>query len=140
MEISALTLSEIDSATALWTSAGLTRPWNDPQADIKFALATPSSTVLAGRLDGAVIATVMVGFDGHRGWVYYLAVEDAHRGRGFGAAMMQAAENWLVKHGVPKLLLMIRPENDTVLKFYEAIGYSLNEVIVMQKKLGDSAN
>ena len=138
IEISALAEAEADAAVALWQACGLTRPWNDPHADLKLALATPTATILAGRLDGRLVATIMTGFDGHRGWVYYLAVApEAQRG-GHGAAMMRAAESWLRARGVPKLNLMVRGDNAAATGFYEAIGYERSDVIVLQKFLTDA--
>ncbi len=102
LAIAPLPLEEADAAAALWEAAGLTRPWNDPVADIRAALAYPSSTVLAGRDgDGRLIATVMAGYDGHRGWLYYLAVADSRRGEGIGRIMVGAAERWLAAQGAP---------------------------------------
>ena len=135
MEISTISLEEIEVAANLWEATGLTRPWNDPATDIQCALKTASSTVLAGRIDNTLIATVMVGYDGHRGWVYYLAVDPNHQGKGLGRSMIEAAEKWLGAKGVPKVLLLVRRENAKVLGFYETLGYSLNDVTVMQKTL-----
>src|SRR5579859_3042910 len=95
--------NEIDAAVALWEACGLTRPWNDPRADARLALAGETSTILAMRDQGRLIATAMVGADGHRGWAYYLAVDPLQRGRRLGAAMMRAAEAWVRARGLPKL-------------------------------------
>lgn len=130
---------EIEGAVALWERAGLTRPWNDPRADIRLALASPSSTILAGRSGGSLAATVMVGCDGHRGWVYYLAVRPESRGRGWGRQMMRAAETWASQHGAPRLNLMVRAENAGVRAFYEALGYRQSDVITLQRDLGREA-
>jgi hypothetical protein len=135
MEIGELALSEIEAAVALWEEAGLTRPWNDPRADICRALAGPSSSVLAGRIVGALTATIMVGWDGHRGWVYYLAVAAARRRQGLGAQMLHAAEAWLVERGAPKLNLLVRRENEAVVAFYQAQGYRLGDVVALQREL-----
>ncbi len=133
--IGALEAHEADAAVALWLACGLTRPWNDPHADLKLAFATPTTTVLAGHLDGRLVATVMVGFDGHRGWVYYLAVDPTLQRGGHGAAMMRAAEDWLREQGAPKLNLMVRGDNLAATGFYEAIGYARSDVITLQKFL-----
>jgi GNAT superfamily N-acetyltransferase len=85
---------EIEAAVALWEACDLTRPWNDPRADIRRAFDGATSTILAHREDGRLVATAMVGADGHRGWVYYLAVAPDRRKRGLGEAMMRAAEDW----------------------------------------------
>ena len=111
MEIRAATSDERDTVITLWTEAGLTRPWNDAPLDFDRALAGPSSTILVGEADGSLVATAMVGHDGHRGWVYYVAVREDARGRGHGAAIMRAAEEWLRDRGVPKVQLMVRDDN-----------------------------
>jgi ribosomal protein S18 acetylase RimI-like enzyme len=135
MEIGPLSTSQRDAAIALWHDAGLVVPWNDPRADLERALDGPSSTVLAGVQDGALVATAVVGHDGHRGWVYYLAVAPAARGRGLGRAMMDACERWLADRGVPKLNLMVRGGNEPVLGFYDALGYGRDEVVVVSRRL-----
>jgi hypothetical protein len=127
--------ADIASVVALWQRCDLTRPWNDPSGDIAFARRGPNSAVLVGRHDGAIVATVMVGHDGHRGWFYYLAVDPALQGRGFGRAMTQAAEAWLVVRGIAKAQLMVRAENDRVRAFYEALGYGEQQRVLFAKWL-----
>lgn len=135
LSIGDLRQDEIAAAVALWQAAGLTRPWNDPKADIALALATPSATVLAGRIEGALAATAMVGSDGHRGWVYYLAVAAELRGRGLGKAMMAASEAWLKARGVPKLHLLVRRENTKVLDFYAGLGFEASDSVMLTRWL-----
>jgi len=135
LDISPLLPSEAEAAVALWEEAGLTRPWNDPRADIRLALAGPASTVLAGRIDGGLVATAMVGWDGHRGWLYYLAVAKAERRRGYGARMARAAEDWLGARQAPKIQLLIRAENQAVAAFYEALGYRRSDSAMLQRVL-----
>jgi ribosomal protein S18 acetylase RimI-like enzyme len=135
LDISPLLPSEAEAAVALWEEAGLTRPWNDPRADIRLALAGPASTVLAGRIDGGLVATAMVGWDGHRGWLYYLAVAKAERRRGYGARMARAAEDWLGARHAPKIQLLIRAENQAVAAFYEALGYRRSDSAMLQRVL-----
>jgi ribosomal protein S18 acetylase RimI-like enzyme len=130
-----LPLELADDAVALWQECGLTRPWNDPHADLKRALSGPSSTVLGVVEDGAVAGTAMVGHDGHRGWVYYLAVRPDRRGAGLGRELMRASERWLMQRGVPKVQLMVRTTNAAVVAFYEALGYQDGEVVVLGKFL-----
>ncbi len=137
-----LDIDEIGDADAqaiadLWRRAGLTRAWNDPKRDITFARTGPSSTILVGRLAGAAtpVAAAMVGHDGHRGAVYYLAVDPALQGRGLGRQMMAAIEAWLRARGVWKLNLMVRADNDAVAAFYEALGYAREERINFAKRL-----
>lgn len=135
MEIIDLPLAMADDVVALWQECGLTRPWNDPHADLKRALAGPTSTVLGFAEDGVVVGAVMVGHDGHRGWVYYLAVRPDRRGTGLGRALMQASERWLVQRGVPKIQLMVRTTSAAVISFYETLGYEDGEVVVLGKFL-----
>lgn len=105
-------------------------------ADLDRALAGPSSTVLAALGDdGGLVGTVMVGHDGHRGWLYYLAVAPARRGEGIGRALVAAAEERLAEH-VPKLQLMVRTDNVAAVSFYERLGYERSEVTVLGRRLG----
>jgi ribosomal protein S18 acetylase RimI-like enzyme len=127
--------ADIEPVVALWERCGLTRPWNDPRADIALARRTEGSTVLIGWLDGAIAASVMVGSDGHRGWVYYLGVEPGLQRGGLGRAIMAAAEAWLLKQGVPKIQLMVRDENAAVQAFYRALGYEPQAVVVLGKRI-----
>ncbi|MBC7492012.1 MAG: GNAT family acetyltransferase, partial [Novosphingobium sp.] len=119
-------LASDEAATvALWQAAGLTRPWNDSAADFRLALANPTSTVLLACEGDALAGSVMVGFDGHRGWVYYLATDPAWRGRGVGLTLMTAAEDWLRARDCPKIQLMVRGDNLAAKGFYAAIGYEV---------------
>lgn len=120
---------------ALWEACGLTRPWNDPDDDIDRALSAREATILVGYVDNALIGSVMAGHDGHRGWVYYLAVDPGHRGRGLGRELMEEAGLWLVSRGAPKLELMVREGNDRAAKFYEALGFERQAVSVFGKWL-----
>ena len=123
------------AAVALWTQAGLTRPWNDAAADFGRAVAGPASAVLGVHSEGDLVGAAMVGHDGHRGWVYYLAVADAARGTGLGRRLMAAAEDWLVARGVPKIQFMVRTDNASVVAFYDHLGYQHQEVVVMGRRL-----
>jgi ribosomal protein S18 acetylase RimI-like enzyme len=127
--------ADIAAVAALWQRCGLTRPWNDPTSDIAFARRGPNSAVLIGRRDGSIVATVMVGHDGHRGWFYYLGVDPDLQGRGFGRAMTQAAETWLTARGIAKAQLMVRADNDRVRAFYEALGYGEQQRVIFAKWL-----
>lgn len=122
-------------AVSLWHASGLTRPWNDPDEHLQRAVNGPSSTVLAWVEDDTLLATAMVGVDGHRGWMYYLAVSPEARGRGLGKALVAAAEEWVLGRGMPKLMLMVRTDNAAVLGFYASLGYEVNEVAALGKRL-----
>jgi len=126
---------DVAAVVALWQRCELTRPWNDPVADIALARRGPNSTILIGRDGETIIASAMVGHEGHRGWVYYVAVDPGHRGKGFGRAMMNAAEDWLRNAGIAKLQLLVRSENTEVQAFYESIGYDEQERIIYAKWL-----
>jgi ribosomal protein S18 acetylase RimI-like enzyme len=135
MDIRDLTSANIGAAISLWSSSGLTRPWNPPEIDLQRALDGLTSTVLGAFDNDILIGTVMVGHDGHRGWVYYLAVDESQRRTGLGRQLMSAAENWLREHGAVKIQLMIRSSNDSVLGFYEHLGYEDADVQVRSKRL-----
>jgi ribosomal protein S18 acetylase RimI-like enzyme len=127
--------SDVATVVALWQRCDLTRPWNDPAADIALARRGPNSTILIGRNGETIVATAMVGHEGHRGWVYYVAVDPDHRGKGFGRTMMNAAEDWLRNAGIAKLQLLVRSENTKVQAFYKSIGYDEQERIIYAKWL-----
>ncbi|MBU1286332.1 MAG: GNAT family acetyltransferase [Alphaproteobacteria bacterium] len=131
---------EADRATliALWETCGLTRPWNDPDADIDRIQVSRDATILFGTVDDAVVASVMVGHDGHRGWIYYLAVTLDRQARGHGREMMAEAELWLTARGAPKVQLMVRQENEDAADFYSALGYERQDVTVLGKWLTPS--
>ena len=127
--------ADIEAAVELWRRCGLTRPWNDPFDDIAHARRAADATILIAREAERLIATVMVGFDGHRGWIYYLAVEPGVQGAGHGRAMMDAAEAWLKARGAPKLQLMVREDNVQALGFYERLGLERQAVVTLGKRL-----
>src|SRR5258708_2318695 len=136
MNIRPATPSEEPAVVALWRVCGLVVPHNDPNDDFRFALEGPASTVLVGLApEGVIIGSVMVGHDGHRGWVYYLSADPARRKCGIGKTMMRAAEDWLKALGVRKVELMVRDTNLAVLDFYRRIGFEPSPVKVMQKWL-----
>jgi ribosomal protein S18 acetylase RimI-like enzyme len=124
-----------EEAVALWEECGLTRPWNDPRADLDRALAGPASTVLADVEGGVLRGTAMVGHDGHRAWVYYVAVAPGAQGNGLGRALMAAAEAWTTERGVPKLMLMVRGTNTDALGFYARLGYQVEDVSTLGRRL-----
>ena len=124
------------AVTALWARCGLTRPWNDPTTNFARALDGAASAVLVVRGEaGGVAGSVMVGFDGHRGWVYYLAVDPGHRRGGLGRALMGAAEAWLRARDCPKIQLMVRDDNVEALGFYAALGLEPQKVVTLGRFL-----
>jgi ribosomal protein S18 acetylase RimI-like enzyme len=135
LSIGEITDDDIPAVIALWQRCELTRPWNDPASDIALARRGDNAAVLVGRADGAIVASVMVGHDGHRGWVYYVAVDPDHRGRDYGRAIMAAAEDWLRARGVAKLMLIVRSDNTKVQAFYETLDYVEQDRILYAKWL-----
>ena len=133
--IADITDADVPAVIALWQSCDLTRPWNDPASDIAFARRGENATILVAHTDGAVVATAMTGHDGHRGWVYYVAVDPARQGTGLGRTIMTAAEDWLRQRGVAKVMLMVRPDNTKVQAFYETLDYEEQERVVFAKWL-----
>ena len=127
--------ADVAAVIALWQRCGLTRPWNDPAADIALARNGPNAAMLVGRDGRGIAASVLVGHDGHRGWVYYVAVDPDHRHKGYGRVIMDAAEDWLRVRGIEKLQLMVRPDNCQAQAFYQSLGYFEQERIVYAKWL-----
>ncbi|MBR0870658.1 GNAT family acetyltransferase [Bradyrhizobium tropiciagri] len=135
LAIAPITDGDVADAIALWQRCGLTRPWNDPAADIALARRGPGSAVLVGRDNGRIVATAMVGHDGHRGWVYYVAVDPDRQGKGLGRSIMSAAEDWLRAAGVPKLQLLVRRENTRAGAFYQSLGFEESTSVMFAKWL-----
>jgi ribosomal protein S18 acetylase RimI-like enzyme len=133
--IADLSAARCDETVALWHEVGLTRPWNDPVADLERALSGPASTVLAATDGGELVGTVMVGHDGHRGWLYYLAVHPSRRGEGIGRELVATCETWLRARRVPKLQVMVRDTNIEAVGFYDALDYERSEVVVLGRRL-----
>lgn len=136
--IRSFTVADTDAVVALWKEAGLTRPWNDPVKDIRRKTTTQPEMFLVAE-DGAdqVVGTAMIGYDGHPGWIHYLAVAGSHRGTGLGKDLVRRAESMLAALGCPKVQLQVRPDNTGVIAFYESIGYSAYEAVNMGKRLED---
>ena len=120
---------------ALWQGCGLIVPWNDPRADIRRKLDDSAELFFVGQQGARLVASCMAGYDGHRGWIYYLAVEAAERRRGYARQMMDHVEERLAALGCPKLELMVRNTNVDVSAFYRAIGYGEEPVVVLSKRL-----
>jgi ribosomal protein S18 acetylase RimI-like enzyme len=126
---------ERQAVIALWARCGLTRPWNDPGADIDLALATEAATVLVARVGGRLVGAMIAGHDGHRGAIYYLGVDPDSRRGGVGRALVRAAEAWCRSRGVPKVNLLVRNENQAVLAFYAALGYRPTDCVSLYHTL-----
>jgi ribosomal protein S18 acetylase RimI-like enzyme len=135
LAISPITDADVEAVIALWQRCGLTRSWNDPAADIALARRGSNSTILVGRHQNAIVASALVGHDGHRGWVYYVAVDPGAQSKGFGRAIMAAAEDWLRQQGIAKIMLVVRPDNATVRAFYDRLGYGEQERVIYAKWL-----
>ncbi|MDE1917608.1 MAG: GNAT family acetyltransferase [Sphingomonadales bacterium] len=125
-----------DSAAiiALWQACDLTRPWNDPAADIALALGNPTSTIWLAHQGEQLVGTVMAGFEGHRGWIYYLATLPRARGQGIAARLLREAENWLAALGCPKVELMVREGNEAA-GMYDHLGWDKQAVAVYARWL-----
>ena len=135
LTITSIEDADIPEVVALWQRCGSTRPWNDPEGDIARARKGNNATVLLGRDDGTLVASVMAGHDGHRGWVYYVTVDPDHRFKGYGRAIMAAAEDWLRARGMEKMQLMVRADNTQVHAFYRSLGYFPQERVTFAKWL-----
>ena len=129
--------SDQDAVVALWHECGLVRPWNDPVKDIHRKLQVQRDLFLVGTLDGRLVATVMTGYEGHRGWINYLAVAAECRKQGFGRRLMDEAEARLRAVGCPKINLQIRSSNAEVVAFYRSLGFDVDDSLSMGKRLVD---
>ena len=114
---------DTETVVALWESVGLTRPWNDPRKDIVRKLTVQPELFLVAEDDDRVVGSVMAGYDGHRGWLYYLASDPGRRGEGIARRLVAEVEARLVAMGCPKVQLMVRPDNASARGFYDALGY-----------------
>jgi len=138
LEIRPITDEDVAATIDLWKRCELTMPHNDPHKDIAFARAGLASDVLGGFYDGKLVASVMVGHDGHRGSLYYVSTDPGVRGMGLGAAIVEAAEDWLRQRGVWKLNVMVRKTNLSAKGFYESIGYGDDPVVTVSKRLDEN--
>jgi ribosomal protein S18 acetylase RimI-like enzyme len=124
-----------DSIIKLWQECGLVVPWNNPLTDIARKIADSPELFFTGRIDSKLVASCMAGYDGHRGWIYFLAVARSEQRKGFAAQLVAHVEAQLIELGCPKLELMVRDRNSEVIAFYEAIGFNLDPVRVLSKRL-----
>src|SRR4030042_807132 len=135
MEIRPFDTSDEESVVQLWTDGGLVVPWNNPHRDIQRKLKIQPEMFLVACLDGQIIATVIAGYEGHRGWINYLAVHPQHRHSGIGRCMMDEAESRLRAVGCPKINLQLRSNNAEVIEFYKRIGFKTDDVVSLGKRL-----
>jgi ribosomal protein S18 acetylase RimI-like enzyme len=135
VEIRSYQAADETSVIRLWTECDLVRPWNDPRKDIQRKLTIQPELFLVGVLGVDLVATVMAGYDGHRGWVNYLAVAEPYRRRGFGRILMQYVEARLKAMGCPKLNMQVRATNRAVVAFYARLGYAEEQNISLGKRL-----
>ena len=126
---------DLEDIVSLWDICGLSRPWNDPIKDIKRKLIVQREIFLILEKDEKILGSVMGGYDGHRGSVYYLGIHPNHKNKGFGKLLMKKIEEELIQMGCPKINLMIRDTNLDVQEFYRIIGYEKQEVVVYGKRL-----
>tara|TARA_R110001606_G_scaffold40090_2_gene109795 strand:+ start:434 stop:853 length:420 start_codon:yes stop_codon:yes gene_type:complete len=123
-----------ETVIALWKQCGLLAPQNDPHKDIDRKLKVDADLFLVGVVGNDVVATVMGGYEGHRGWINYLAVSPDHQRKGYGQAIMQAVEGLIIAKGCPKINLQVRNTNQAVIAFYNAIGYGNDQVVSLGKR------
>lgn len=135
MNVAPITDADIPAVIDLWQRCNLARPWNDSGADIALARRDDNSDVLVGRDGDTIVASVLVGHDGHRGWVYYVAVDPDRRGQDLGRGIMAAAEDWLRAKGIAKLMLLVRSDNTQVQSFYQRLGYDAQDRVIFAKWL-----
>lgn len=135
MQIGTFSEEDEEEVIALWERCDLLRPWNDPKRDIARKLLVQRELFLVGKIDGKIVATVMAGYEGHRGWVNYLAVDSGFRKQGLGRTLMEEAERRLVEIGCPKVNLQVRNENEAAVAFYERLGFERSPVVSMGKRL-----
>jgi ribosomal protein S18 acetylase RimI-like enzyme len=135
LEIRPIRDGEEDAVAALWRACNLVVSYNDPINDIARCRNSPASTLLVGVKDGRLVATIMVGEEGHRGWLYYVAVDPAEQRHGHARTMVDAAEAWLKARGIPKVQLLIRETNTRVRDVYERLGYTCEPRLIMSKWL-----
>lgn len=126
---------DTEAVVALWAACDLTRPWNDPRKDIARKLRVQREWFLVAEENGRIVGSVMAGYDGHRGWVNYLAVDPSQRRSGLGRELMAEAERLLAEAGCPKINLQVRGTNEAALGFYERLGYTRDDVVSFGRRL-----
>ncbi len=135
LKIRAYQTSNEEAVVRLWEDCGLVVPWNDPHKDIRRKLTIQPDLFLVALLETSLVATVMAGYDGHRGWINYLAVAPDLRRSGIGRRLMEEVEVRLRALGCPKINLQVRTSNTSVIAFYQSIGYEMDDVVSLGKRL-----
>lgn len=135
MEIRVFRQDDFEEVITLWERCDLLRPWNDPEMDIERKLNHDPDLFLVAEVGGEVVGSVMGGYDGHRGSAYYLGVHPDYRGRGIANALISRLEKKLLARGCPKIQLMVREDNDTVIEMYEKLGYEIQSITSLGKRL-----
>ena len=135
MKIRPFRLTDTESVIKLWNTCGLTRPWNNPYLDIERKMKVNPDWFVIGEVNNEIMATAMFGYEGHRGWVNYLAVSPDHQRLGHARRLMQYGEDLLLSIGCPKLNLQVRETNAQALGFYEALGYKIDASVSLGKRL-----
>jgi ribosomal protein S18 acetylase RimI-like enzyme len=135
MEIRVFRQDDFEEVITLWERCDLLRPWNDPEMDIERKLNHDPDLFLVAEVGGEVVGSVMGGYDGHRGSAYYLGVHPDYRGRGIANALINRLEKKLIARGCPKIQLMVREDNDTVIEMYEKLGYEIQGITSLGKRL-----
>ena len=135
MEIRQFEIADEKAVIELWRKCDLLRPWNDPHADIARKLTVNPELFLIGTVNNKIVASAMGGYEGHRGWVNYLAVHPAHQRKSYARRMMQEIENRLLAMGCPKINLQVRSGNKSALEFYSRIGFKNDDCVSLGKRL-----
>jgi ribosomal protein S18 acetylase RimI-like enzyme len=135
MKIRPFRADDTEAVVSLWQRCALTVPWNDPYKDIERKALVQPELFLIGTIDGLVVATAMGGYDGHRGWIYYLGVDPQLRGNGFGSMIVEELESRIRALGCPKINLLVRATNTEVIKFYSRLGYRTDDVAALGKRI-----
>ncbi|QDV15907.1 Acetyltransferase YpeA [Gimesia panareensis] len=135
MDIREFEIRDQPAVIELWNECQLVVPWNDPAKDIERKIKVDPDLFLVGELSGLIVATVMGGYEGHRGWINYLAVSPAHQRKGLGRAIMEQVEQRIRARGCPKINLQVRETNQAVIAFYESLGYNVDPVVGLGKRL-----
>lgn len=135
LNIRQYTRADLSQVVSLWQECGIVVAWNNPELDIERKLKVNPELFLVGINREKIIATIMGGYEGHRGWINYLAVSPELQRKGFGGKMVREIERMLRKRGCPKINLQVRTHNKDVIRFYSSLGYTTDEVINMGKRL-----